>query len=72
MFGQACNYATTLNGTFKVKDVILMHSEGILVKEMKHALLALTDENLFIIVIITCDGTCRWETKVILHNMLHT
>lgn len=59
MFGQACNYATTLKGTFKVKDVILMHSGRILVKEIKHALLALIDENLFIIVIITCDGTCR-------------
>ncbi len=55
MFGQACYHATTLKGTFKVKDVILMHSEGILVKEMKHALLALTDENIFIIVIITSD-----------------
>ena len=36
MFGRGYNYATTLEGALKVKEVALMHSEGILVAEMKH------------------------------------
>ena len=36
MFGHGYNYATTLEGALKVKEVALMHSEGILVGEIKH------------------------------------
>ena len=36
MFGHGYNYATTLEGAFKVKEVELMHSKGILACEMKH------------------------------------
>jgi hypothetical protein len=40
---------------FQVKEVALMHSEGILAGEMKHGPLALVDESLPIIVIATRD-----------------
>lgn len=40
---------------FQVKEVAIMHSEGILAGEMKHGPLALVDESLPIIVIATRD-----------------
>lgn len=59
VFGRGYNYATALEGALKVKEVSLMHSEGILAGEMKHGPLALVDENLPIIVIATHDGCFR-------------
>jgi glucosamine--fructose-6-phosphate aminotransferase (isomerizing) len=59
LFGRGYNYATALEGALKVKEVALMHSEGILAGEMKHGPLALVDETLPIIVIATRDATCR-------------
>ena len=57
VFGRGYNYATALEGALKVKEVALMHSEGMLAGEMKHGPLALVDETLPIIVIATHD-TC--------------
>ncbi|CAH1430397.1 unnamed protein product [Lactuca virosa] len=53
------NYSTTLECALKVKEVALMHSEGILAGEMKHGPLDLVDENLPIVVIATCDQYFR-------------
>ena len=36
MFGHGYNYATTLEGALKFKEVALMHNEEILAGEMKH------------------------------------
>lgn len=55
MFGRGFNYATALEAALKVKEVALMHSEGILAGEMKHGPLALVDESLPIIVMATRD-----------------
>lgn len=62
MFGRGYNYATALEGALKVKEVALMHSEGILAGEMKHGPLALVDENLPIVVIATRDQCFRLVT----------
>ena len=59
VFGRGFNYATALEGALKVKEVALMHSEGMLAGEMKHGPLALVDENLPIIVIATHDACFR-------------
>ena len=59
VFGRGYNYATALEGALKVKEVSLMHSEGILAGEMKHGPLALVDENLPIVVIATRDNCFR-------------
>ena len=59
VFGRGFNYATALEGALKVKEVSLMHSEGILAGEMKHGPLALVDENLPIIVLATRDACFR-------------
>lgn len=56
VFGRGYNYATALEGALKVKEVALMHSEGILAGEMKHGPLALVDESLPIFVIATRDA----------------
>jgi glutamine---fructose-6-phosphate transaminase (isomerizing) len=59
VFGRGYNYATALEGALKVKEVALMHSEGMLAGEMKHGPLALVDENLPIIVTATRDSCFR-------------
>ncbi|CAN6443263.1 unnamed protein product [Victoria cruziana] len=61
MFGRGYNYATALEGALKVKEVALMHSEGMLAGEMKHGPLALVDETLPIVVIATRDACLRQE-----------
>lgn len=60
VFGRGYNYATALEGALKVKEVALMHSEGLLAGEMKHGPLALVDENLPIVVIATRDACFRF------------
>ncbi|KVI00801.1 hypothetical protein Ccrd_020942 [Cynara cardunculus var. scolymus] len=65
MFGRGYNYATALEGALKVKEVALMHSEGILAGEMKHGPLALVDENLPIVVIATRDQSFSKQQSVI-------
>jgi glucosamine--fructose-6-phosphate aminotransferase (isomerizing) len=55
-FGRGANYATALEASLKMKEVALIHSEGILAGEMKHGPLALVDETLPIIVIATADA----------------
>lgn len=65
VFGRGYNYATALEGALKVKEVALLHSEGILAGEMKHGPLALVDETLPIIVIATRDATCSKQQSVI-------
>lgn len=65
VFGRGFNYATALEGALKVKEVALMHSEGILAGEMKHGPLALVDENLPILVIATRDACFSKQQSVI-------
>jgi glucosamine--fructose-6-phosphate aminotransferase (isomerizing) len=65
VFGRGYNYATALEGALKVKEVALMHSEGILAGEMKHGPLALVDENLPIVVIATRDVCFSKQQSVI-------
>lgn len=55
VFGRGYNYATALEAALKVKEVSLMHSEGILAGEMKHGPLALVDGEMPIVVIATRD-----------------
>ncbi|XP_031473806.1 glutamine--fructose-6-phosphate aminotransferase [isomerizing] 1 [Nymphaea colorata] len=65
MFGRGYNYATALEGALKVKEVALMHSEGMLAGEMKHGPLALVDETLPIVVIATRDACFSKQQSVI-------
>ncbi|KAB2612032.1 glutamine--fructose-6-phosphate aminotransferase [isomerizing] 2-like [Pyrus ussuriensis x Pyrus communis] len=65
VFGRGYNYATSLEGALKVKEVALMHSEGILAGEMKHGPLALVDETLPTFVIATRDACFSKQQSVI-------
>ncbi|KAM7267789.1 hypothetical protein ACFE04_009955 [Oxalis oulophora] len=65
VFGRGYNYSTALEGALKVKEVALMHSEGMLAGEMKHGPLALVDENLPIIVVATHDACFSKQQSVI-------
>ncbi|KAL3156521.1 hypothetical protein ABBQ38_000818 [Trebouxia sp. C0009 RCD-2024] len=56
VFGRGYNYATALEAALKVKEVALMHSEGILAGEMKHGPLALVDESMPVVVVATRDS----------------
>ena len=63
-FGRGFNYAA-LEGALKVKEVALVHSEGILAGEMKHGPLALVDKHMPIIVVCTNDGSYEKQQSVV-------
>ena len=54
--GRGYQYATLLEGALKIKEISYMHSEGILAGELKHGPLALIDENMPVIIIMTQDS----------------
>ncbi|KDD75252.1 hypothetical protein H632_c785p2, partial [Helicosporidium sp. ATCC 50920] len=56
VFGRGVNYAVALEAALKVKEVALMHSEGILAGEMKHGPLALIDASMPVLVLATRDA----------------
>ncbi len=55
LMGRGYQNATCLEGALKIKEVSYMHSEGILAGELKHGPLALIDERMPIIMIMTRD-----------------
>uniref|UniRef100_A0A7S0S9L1 glutamine--fructose-6-phosphate transaminase (isomerizing) n=2 Tax=Mantoniella antarctica TaxID=81844 RepID=A0A7S0S9L1_9CHLO len=65
LFGRGYNYATALEAALKVKEVALLHSEGILAGEMKHGPLALVDESMPLIVVATKDSSYRKQESVV-------
>ncbi|KAK4685277.1 glutamine---fructose-6-phosphate transaminase (isomerizing), partial [Tremellales sp. Uapishka_1] len=56
IMGRGYQFATCLEGALKIKEVSYMHSEGILAGELKHGPLALIDEHLPVIFIMTRDS----------------
>ncbi|XJO73997.1 hypothetical protein BDV3_004884 [Batrachochytrium dendrobatidis] len=56
IMGRGYQYATCLEGALKIKEVSYMHSEGILAGELKHGPLALIDENMPVILVMTNDS----------------
>ncbi|KAL3134958.1 hypothetical protein ABBQ32_007918 [Trebouxia sp. C0010 RCD-2024] len=65
LFGRGYNYATALEAALKVKELVYMHSEGILAGEMKHGPLALVDEHMPMIVLATQDRACNKMHSVV-------
>ena len=55
IIGRGFNYATALEGALKVKEVALVHSEGILAGEMKHGPLALVDSEMPVVAVAPND-----------------
>lgn len=56
VMGRGFQYATCLEGALKIKEISYMHSEGVLAGELKHGPLALVDDKIPIIMIVTKDG----------------
>ena len=56
VMGRGYQQATCLEGSFKFKEIVNIHSEGIHSGELKHGPLALIDENMPIIMIIMRDA----------------
>lgn len=56
LMGRGYQHATCLEGALKIKEISYMHSEGILAGELKHGPLALIDENMPVIIIMTRDS----------------
>jgi glucosamine--fructose-6-phosphate aminotransferase (isomerizing) len=56
LMGRGFQNATCLEGALKIKEVSYMHSEGILAGELKHGPLALIDENMPVVLIMTQDS----------------
>lgn len=55
-----------MEAALKVKEVALMHSEGVMAGEMKHGVLALVDESLPVLVIAPKDRNFENNLNVIL------
>ncbi|KAH9956268.1 L-glutamine D-fructose 6-phosphate amidotransferase [Russula dissimulans] len=56
LMGRGYQHATCLEGALKIKEISYMHSEGILAGELKHGPLALIDEVMPVIFIMTRDS----------------
>lgn len=73
LLGRGHQFATALEGALKIKEISYLHCEAVMSGELKHGVLALVDENLPIIMILTRDdifvkslnayqqGKTRWK-----------
>ncbi|GIY35930.1 glutamine--fructose-6-phosphate aminotransferase 2 [Caerostris darwini] len=55
VMGRGYNYSTCMEGALKIKELTYMHSEGILAGELKHGPLALIDDAMPVVMIVTKD-----------------
>ncbi|KAK3392926.1 hypothetical protein B0H63DRAFT_456846 [Podospora didyma] len=55
LLGRGSQYSTALEGALKIKEISYLHCEAVMSGELKHGVLALVDENLPIIMILTRD-----------------
>lgn len=65
IMGRGFQNATCLEGALKIKEVSYMHSEGILAGELKHGPLALIDEHMPVILIMTKDSNYAKVTNAL-------
>jgi glucosamine--fructose-6-phosphate aminotransferase (isomerizing) len=56
LLGRGSQYSTALEGALKIKEISYLHCEAVMSGELKHGVLALVDENLPIIMILTRDS----------------
>jgi glucosamine--fructose-6-phosphate aminotransferase (isomerizing) len=56
LLGRGSQFSTALEGALKIKEISYLHCEAVMSGELKHGVLALVDENLPIIMILTRDN----------------
>jgi len=67
--GRAIHYPIAMDGALKLKEVSYVHAEGYPTGETKHGPNALIDENLPVVIIVTCDrsdpgSVLRYEKSI--------
>jgi glucosamine--fructose-6-phosphate aminotransferase (isomerizing) len=67
--GRAIHYPVAMDGALKLKEVSYIHAEGYPTGETKHGPNAMIDENLPVVIIVTCDrndpgSVLRYEKNV--------
>jgi len=55
LLGRGSQFSTALEGALKIKEISYLHCEAVMSGELKHGVLALVDEDLPIIMILTRD-----------------
>ena len=55
LLGRGSQFPTALEGALKIKEISYLHCEAVMSGELKHGVLALVDENLPLIMIMTRD-----------------
>jgi glucosamine--fructose-6-phosphate aminotransferase (isomerizing) len=55
LLGRGAQHATALEGALKIKEISYLHCEAVMSGELKHGVLALVDESLPIVMILTRD-----------------
>ncbi|POR31066.1 Glutamine--fructose-6-phosphate aminotransferase [isomerizing], partial [Tolypocladium paradoxum] len=56
LLGRGSQFSTALEGALKIKEISYLHCEAVMSGELKHGVLALVDENMPIIMILTRDN----------------
>jgi len=56
LLGRGSQFSTALEGALKIKEISYLHCEAVMSGELKHGVLALVDEDLPIIMILTRDN----------------
>jgi glucosamine--fructose-6-phosphate aminotransferase (isomerizing) len=56
LLGRGSQFSTALEGALKIKEISYLHCEAVMSGELKHGVLALVDEHLPIIMIMTRDN----------------
>ncbi|EPR79481.1 Glucosamine-fructose-6-phosphate aminotransferase [Spraguea lophii 42_110] len=69
ILGRGYQHATCLEGALKIKEVAYIHCEGVLTGELKHGPLALIDEYMALLMIITNDSMLA-KTQNAVHEIL--
>lgn len=67
--GRNLDYAVSLEGSLKLKEVSYVHSEGYAAGELKHGTIALIDKNALVVAIITQKETAE-KTLNAIHEVL--
>jgi glutamine---fructose-6-phosphate transaminase (isomerizing) len=67
--GRAIHYPVAMDGALKLKEVSYVHAEGYPTGETKHGPNAMIDENLPVVIVVTCDrndpgSVLRYEKNV--------
>lgn len=70
LLGRGSQFSTALEGALKIKEISYLHCEAVMSGELKHGVLALVDENLPIIMILTRDDIFKKSLNAYQQGML--